>query len=56
VYSNRIVDDDFRVLEDDRQTDGNRSTETGYEVVFLEVRERLIGLREVSVRSLAFHL
>jgi len=56
VYSNRIIDDDFRVLEDDGQTNGNRSTKTGYKVAFLRVRERLISLREVLVRSLAFHL
>ena len=56
IYSNRIIDDDFQVLEDDGQTNGNRSTKTGCEVVFLGVRERLISLREVLVQSLAFYL
>ena len=47
MYSNRIVGGDSLILRGGKQIVENRLKKTGYKVIFLRVRERLISSGEV---------
>jgi len=47
IYSNRIVGGDSLILRGSERIVENYLKKTGYKVIFLRVRERLISLGEV---------
>ena len=47
MYSNRIVDGDSLILRGGKRIVENYLKNTGYRVIFLRVRERLISLGKV---------